>query len=72
MFLFPSLLQTHTFTHYSPLWNEPVAVSYKPPGSMQSEQVGSKIYFCQKCPFKIRVRVFFCEINMFFWLSKLT
>ena len=34
----PSL--THKYTDpCSPLWNDPVAVGYKPPGSMQSEQV---------------------------------
>ena len=34
----PSL--THKYTDLcSPLWNDPVAVGYKPPGSMQSEQV---------------------------------
>ena len=36
----PSPSLTHKYTDLcSPLWNDPVAVAYKPPGSMQSEQV---------------------------------
>ena len=55
----PSL--THKYTDpCSPLWNDPVAVGYKPPGSMQSEQVRQFPHLLSK---KKNFRVVKSEIN---------